>query len=292
MDHLCKATAEDVRVYAAVTTELVGEAARRHKCGTLATAALGRVMTGALLLAANLKNRECLTVKFQGDGPLGQIVADASADGAVRGYVAHPGTELPLTNGKLSVGQGVGRGLLSVTRFTGLKEPVTGTCEIFSGEIAEDLTRYLFQSEQTPSSVGLGVLVGRSGETEAAGGFIIQPMPGASEETLSRLETTLASLRPVSSMVKDGLSARMIASEILCGFSDVHVLSETEIAFRCQCSRSRTEEILSTLRDEDLARLEEDGRAEVCCDFCGEKYLFTREELLAIRQAATGNRKG
>ena len=292
MDHLCKATAEDVRVYAAVTTELVGEAARRHKCGALATAALGRVMTGALLFAANLKNRECLTVKFQGDGPLGQIVADASADGAVRGYVAHPGTELPLTNGKLSVGQGVGRGLLSVTRFTGLKEPVTGTCEIFSGEIAEDLTRYLFQSEQTPSSVGLGVLVGRSGETEAAGGFIIQPMPGASEETLSRLETTLASLRPVSSMVKDGLSARMIASEILCGFSDVHVLSETEIAFRCQCSRRRTEEILSTLRDEDLAQLEEDGRAEVCCDFCGEKYLFTREELLAIRQAATGNRKG
>ena len=219
MDRLCKATAEDVRVYAAVTTGLVGEAARRHRCGALATAALGRVMTGALLLAANLKNRECLTVKFQGDGPLGQIVADASADGAARGYVVHPEVELPLTNGKLSVGQGVGRGLLSVTRFTGLKEPVTGTCEIFSGEIAEDLTRYLFQSEQTPSGVGLGVLVGRNGETEAAGGFIVQPLPGASEETLSRLEKTIAALRPVSSMVKDGLSASEIISEILQGFS-------------------------------------------------------------------------
>jgi len=286
MDHLCKATAEDVRVYAAVTTELTREAAERHRCGALATAALGRVMTGALLLAANLKNRECLTVKFQGDGPLGQIVADASADGAARGYVAHPEVELPLTNGKLSVGQGVGRGLLSITRFTGLKEPVTGACEIFSGEIAEDLTRYLFQSEQTPSSVGLGVLVGKNGETEAAGGFIMQPLPDASEETLSRLEQTIATLRPVSTMVKDGLSASEIISEILCGFSDVHILSETKLAFRCQCSRSRTEEILSTLRDEDLAQLAEDGQAEVCCDFCGEKYLFTKEELLTIRQKA------
>ena len=292
MDCLCKATAEDVRVYAAVTTELTREAANRHSCGVLATAALGRVMTGALLMAANLKNRECLTVKFQGDGPLGQIVADASADGAVRGYVAHPEVELPLTNGKLSVGQGVGRGLLSITRFTGLKEPVTGTCEIFSGEIAEDLTRYLFQSEQTPSSVGLGVLVGRAGKTEAAGGFIIQPLPDASEETLSRLEQTIATLRPVSAMVKDGLSASEMISEILRGFSNVHILSETELAFRCQCSRSRTEEILSTLRDEELAQLVEDGQAEVCCDFCGEKYHFTKEELLAIRHAATKNIKG
>ena len=288
MDYLCKATAEDVRVYAAVTTELVGEAARRHRCGALATAALGRVMTGALLLAANLKNRECLTVKFQGDGPLGQIVADASADGAARGYVAHPEAELPLTNGKLSVGQGVGRGLLSVTRFTGLKDPVTGTCEIFSGEIAEDLTRYLFQSEQTPSSVGLGVLVGRDGKTEAAGGFVVQPLPGASEETLSRLEAAVASLRPVSSMVKEGLSAREIISGILGGFSEIHFLSETELAFRCQCSRSRTEEILATLRDEDLKSLAEDRQAEVRCDFCGETYLFTKEELLEIRQKARG----
>lgn len=288
MDYLCKATAEDVRVYAAVTTELVGEAARRHRCGALATAALGRVMTGALLLAANLKNRECLTVKFQGDGPLGQIVADASADGAARGYVAHPEAELPLTNGKLSVGQGVGRGLLSVTRFTGLKDPVTGTCEIFSGEIAEDLTRYLFQSEQTPSSVGLGVLVGRDGKTEAAGGFVVQPLPGASEETLSRLEAAVASLRPVSSMVKEGLSAREIISGILGGFSEIHFLSETELAFRCQCSRSRTEEILATLRDEDLKSLAEDRQAEVRCDFCGATYLFTKEELLEIRQKARG----
>ncbi len=291
MDRLCKATAEDVRVYAAVTTELAGEAARRHHCSALATAALGRVMTGALLLAGNLKNRECLTVRFRGDGPLGQIVADASADGSVRGYVAHPEIELPLTNGKLSVGQGVGRGIVSVTRFTGLKEPVTGTCEIFSGEIAEDLTRYLFQSEQTPSGVGLGVLVGREGKTEASGGFIVQPLPGASEQTLLRLEKTIGALRPVSSMVKEGMDAGDIASEVLHGFPDIHILSETALAFRCQCSRARTEEILATLGDRDLARLEEDGQAEVCCDFCGEKYLFNREDLLRIRKTAAENRK-
>ncbi len=291
MDRLCKATAGDVRVFAAVTTNLVEEASRRHHCGALATAALGRVLTGALLLAANLKNRECLTVKFQGDGPLGQIVADASADGAARGYIANPDIELPLTNGKLSVGQGVGRGLLSVTRFTGLKEPVTGTCEIFSGEIAEDLTRYLFQSEQTPSSVGTGVLVGADGKTQAAGGFIVQPLPGATEETISRLEDTIASLRPVSAMVKDGMTAKDIAAELLKGFSDIHFLQETELAFRCQCSRSRTEEILSTLREQDIEQLAEDGQAEVCCDFCGEKYVFSREELLEISKAAGERRK-
>ena len=290
MDCLCKATAEDVRVYAAVTTGLSGEAARRHRCGVLATAALGRVMTGALLLAANLKNRECLTVKFQGDGPLGHIVADASADGSVRGYVVHPEVELPLTNGKLSVGQGVGRGLLSVTRFTGLKEPVTGTCEIFSGEIAEDLTRYLFQSEQTPSIVGLGVLVGIDGSTEAAGGFIVQPLPGASENTLERLEQTAAALRPVSMMVKDGLSAQQIAAEILRGFPTIHFLSETELNFRCQCSRSRAKEILSTLCDEDLKQLAEDGQVEIGCDFCGEKYHFTKEEIVDIRSAVSERR--
>ena len=291
MDYLCKATAEDVRVYAAITTGVVGEAARRHRCGALATAALGRVMTGALLLAANLKNRECLTVKFHGNGPLGKIVADASADGSTRGYVVHPEVELPLTNGKLSVGQGVGRGFLSVTRFTGLKDPVTGTCEIFSGEIAEDLTRYLFQSEQTPSVVGLGVLVGIDGSTEAAGGFIVQPLPGASEETLERLEQTVATLRPVSMMVKDGLSAQEIVAEVLRGFTAIHVLSETELSFRCQCSKNRTREILSTLRDEDLKQLEEDGNAEVCCDFCGEKYHFTKEELVEIRRMMLENRK-
>lgn len=281
MDKLVKATAEGVRVHAAVTTDLVNEGIKRHNCQPLAAAALGRTMTGALLMAANLKNKEALTVKFMGNGPLGNITADATPEGFVRGYVAHPAVELPLCNGKLAVGQGVGRGLVSVTRFTGLKDPVTGSCEIFSGEIAEDLTRYLLVSEQTPSSVGLGVLVGTDLKVSAAGGFIIQPLPDASEEVISKLEENLKKIRPVSTMIQDGLDAKGIIAEVLAGF-DVNYLTSTDLAFKCQCSKRRTEDILLTLGHDDLEQLVKDGKAEVCCQFCGEKYQFNEEELIAI----------
>lgn len=285
MDHLVKATAEDVRVYAAVTTELVAEGVRRHGCGALAAAALGRTMTGALLLAATLKEKECITVKFRGDGPLGGITADASHDGAVRGYVDHPEVELPLTNGKLSVGQGVGRGILSVTRFTGLKSPFTGSAEIYSGEIAEDLTQYLLRSEQTPSSIGLGVLMETDGSVRAAGGFMIQPLPGASEEVLTRLEENLRTIQPASAMVDAGCDGAGMIASLLKGF-DIHYLTTTELSFRCQCSKRGTEDILLTLGHDDLQQLVDDGQAEVCCHFCGEKYLFDAEELTAILHVA------
>ena len=285
-DHLVKATAEGVRVYAAVTTELVNEGMRRHACYPVAAAALGRTMTGALLLAANLKNKECITVKFNGDGPLGSVVADASPEGVVRGYVDHPQAELPFNEkGKLDVGGGIGQGLLSVTRFTGLKDPITGSSEIVTGEIAEDLTRYLYVSEQTPSSVGLGVLVNPDLKAAAAGGFFIQPLPDASEEVLSRLEANLAKLRPVSEMVKDGLDARGIIAELLTGFS-IHYLTTTELSFRCQCSKERIESVLMSLGKKDLESLLHDGQAEVCCHFCGEKYLFTKDELQALLHVA------
>ncbi|HAF32067.1 MAG TPA: redox-regulated molecular chaperone Hsp33, partial [Anaerovibrio sp.] len=160
-DTLVKAITKGVRIYAAVTTDLVNEAIRRHDCSPTAAAALGRTMTGALLMAANLKNKEALTVSFQGNGPLGYITADATPEGYVRGYVGNPHVDLPLKeNGKLDVGGAVGQGMVQVTRFTGLGDPMRGSSEIVSGEIAEDLTNYLFVSEQTASSVGLGVLVG------------------------------------------------------------------------------------------------------------------------------------
>ena len=151
-DHLVKATADSVRIYAAVTTDIVNEAIRRHNCYPVAAAALGRTMTAALLMAANLKNKEAITIKFAGDGPLGKVTADATPEGFVRGYVDNPQVDLPLNpNGKLDVGIGIGFGNLSVTRFTGMKNPVTGSAEIISGEIADDLTNYLYISEQTPS---------------------------------------------------------------------------------------------------------------------------------------------
>lgn len=281
-DHLVKAVADGVRVHAAITTNLVNEAVSRHDCYPVASAALGRTMTGALLMAANLKNKECITIKFNGNGPLGSIVADANEAGFVRGYIANPHVNLPLNNkGKLDVGGGVGQGILSVTRFTGLKDPIMGSCEIVSGEIAEDLTNYLYISEQTPSSVGLGVLVNTDLKVVAAGGFIIQLLPDATEDTLTKLEANLAKIRPVSTMIKDGLDARGIIAELLQDFN-VNYLTTTDLAFKCQCSKERIEDVLISLNEYDLQSLLDDGHAEVCCHFCGTKYQFNQDELTAI----------
>lgn len=290
-DHLVKAISDGVRVYAAVTTNLVNEAIARHNCYPVASAALGRTMTGALLLAANLKNKECLTIKFKGDGPLGSVVADATPEGFVRGYIQHPQVNLPLNSkGKLDVGGGIGAGIVSVTRFTGLKDPITGSCEIVSGEIAEDLTNYLFISEQTPSSVGLGVLVGKDLKAIAAGGFIIQPLPDATDETITKLENNLKKIRPVSTMVHDGLDAKGIIAELLQDF-DIEYLTTTDLAFKCQCSRHRIEDMLMTLSEHDLQSLVDDGHAEVCCHFCGKKYQFNKDELTALLHVSQKLRK-
>lgn len=289
MDQLVKATAANgaVRAYAAVTTDAVAEAMRRHDCWPVAAAALGRTMTGALLLAANLKNKESVTIKFKGDGPLGTVTADATAEGAVRGYVDAPHTHLPLNPlGKIDVGGGIGRGILSVTRFTGLKEPVTGSVDITSGEIADDLINYLHTSEQTPSSIGLGVLVSPELRCLGAGGFFVQPMPGAPDDVIDKLEGNLRLISSVSHMVKQGMDARALIGVLLGNFDDVKILSSTDLAFRCNCSKNYITDRLITLSADDLDSLVEDGQAEVKCHFCGEAYQFDKEELGAIRSAA------
>jgi len=289
MDQLIKATAAngEVRAFAAVTTDVVAEAMRRHDCYPVAAAALGRTMTGALLLAANLKNKESVTVKFKGDGPLGTVTADATAEGSVRGYVDHPHVNIPLnSHGKIDVGGGIGAGILSVTRFTGLKEPVTGSVDITNGEVAEDLINYLYTSEQTPSSIGLGVLVSPELKCLGAGGFFIQPMPGASDETIDRLEENLKGISSVSHMVLEGMDAAGIAGKILGGFDDVKILSTTDLAFRCNCSKNYITDRLLTLGEEDLRALRDDGTAEVKCHFCNEAYTFDREDLSVIYNVA------
>lgn len=289
MDQLVKATAAggEVRAFAAVTTEVVAEAMRRHDCYPVAAAALGRTMTGALLLAANLKNKESVTVKFKGDGALGTVTADATADGSVRGYVDHPHAHLPLNAlGKLDVGGGIGAGILSVTRFTGLKEPVTGSVDIVSGEIADDLINYLYTSEQTPSSIGLGVLVSRELKCLGAGGFFIQPLPGASDEIIDRIEENLRGISSVSHMVEEGLDAAGIIGRVLGGFGDVKILSVTDLAFRCNCSKNYITDHLLTLGEADLRALRDDGTAEVKCHFCNEAYTFDHEDLSVIYNVA------
>ena len=279
-DHLLRATADGVRIFAAITTDLVDEAVRRHDCYPTAAAALGRTITGALLFAANLKNEEAVTIKIQGDGPLGRIIADAVPEGYARGFVDNPHVDLPLNGaGKIDVAGGVGRnGLVTVTRFTGLEHDVSGSCELVSGEIAEDLTNYLFVSEQTPSSVGLGVLVDTDLTVKAAGGFMVQPLPDVSDAVLDRLEQNLKSMRSVTDMIDGGLDARGLIETIFDGL-DINYLSETELAFRCQCSRERVSSTLSSLNAKDRASLLEDGKAEVVCQFCGEKYQFSGDDL-------------
>lgn len=329
-DHLVKAVADGVRIYAAVTTDLVNEAIRRHGCYPVAAAALGRTMTGALLLAANLKNKEALTVSFDGRGPLGRVVADATPEGSVRGMVGNAKVLLPLNaKGKIDVGGGVGtHGLVTVTRFTGLEaegashvEPIRGSAELVDGEIADDLTRYLAVSEQTPSAVGLGVLVApdraahdaqtNSGTAAAAdgtqpdssaaaadefiepcigaGGFLVQPLPDASEETLAKLEANVAAVASVSHLVERGLDAKGIIGEVLKGF-DVDYLSTTDLAFRCGCSKARISDVLLGLNLDDLKSLVDDGHAEIVCHFCNEKYQFDAEELQAIYNVAKRQR--
>lgn len=278
-DTLVKAITKGVRVYAAVTTDLVNEAIKRHDCYPVAAAALGRTMTGALLMAANLKNKEAITINIRGNGPLANITADAVPEGYVRGYVANPHVELPLNaQGKLDVGGGVGQGLVTVTRFTGLREPMRGSSEIVSGEIAEDLTNYLYVSEQTPSSIGLGVLVDTDYTAKAAGGFMIQPMPDADEEIITKLEENLKNMRPVTTMIAEGKGHKEIIEEIMTGFQ-MEFLTTTELGFKCQCSKERLEDVLLNLNRDDMLSLIEDGQAEVCCQFCGAKYNFTKAEL-------------
>ena len=284
-DHLVKATAEDVRIFAAVTTDLVGEAVKRHDCYPVAAAALGRTMTGALLLAANLKNEEAVTVKIQGDGLLGKVVADAVPEGYARGYVENPHVDLPLNaKGKIDVAGGVGRsGLVTVTRFTGLKKNLTGSAELVTGEIAEDLTNYLYVSEQTPSSIGLGVLVDTDLSIKAAGGFFVQPLPNASDEVLDRLEANLQNISSVTDLVAERLDAKGIIKKILEGF-EVNFLDTTDLHFHCHCTRERIEEVLTSLGRDDLQSLIDDGQAEVGCQFCGKKYQFTAAELEALKR--------
>lgn len=287
MDYLTKAVAKGVRVYVAITVDIVNEAIKRHKLSHLAAAALGRTMTGALLLAANLKNKEAVTLKISGNGPLGKITADATSEGYVRGFLENPSVNLPLNkNGKLDVGKGVGEGFISLTRFTGLKEPVTGSAELVSGEIAEDITNYLFISEQTPSSVGLGVLIDTDGSAKASGGFFLQPLPDATEETISVLEENIKNMPPVSSLLSEGKNAEDILKLLLNGMDDFEILSKTELAFRCKCSKERIEEVLLSTGEKELESLVKDGHAEVVCHFCGEKYEFNKADLEMLLRVA------
>ncbi|NLJ76504.1 MAG: Hsp33 family molecular chaperone HslO [Peptococcaceae bacterium] len=268
------------RVFAAITTALVEEARRRHDTWPVASAALGRTLTAGLLLGANLKGTDLLTLRILGDGPVGAIVVTAKASGEVKGYIQEPHVDLPSpAAGKLPVGDAVGQGFLYVTKDMGLKEPFTGNVELASGEIGEDVARYLLMSEQTPSAVALGVLVSPDCRVMASGGIIIQMLPNASEDVLAHIEESLEKMAPVSSLVSRGMTAEKIVASAVGGL-EVRFLEKAPVRFKCGCSRERIKDILAALGREEIEKIcREQEKAEVHCHFCGELYTFTGLEL-------------
>ena len=281
-DILTKGTAEGVRIYALCTTNLVQEAATRHHTSHLASAALGRAMNGALLLAATMKDNERIALRLKGDGPIGEVVADAEGT-HVRGYVGDPDVFLPLKNGKLDVGGAIGAGNIIVTRYLQNAEPFTGYAELVDGEIASDLTNYLYTSEQTPSSVALGVLVNKEGQVIASGGYFIQAMPGCAEETLAQLEENISLTPYVTQLLELGYTPEKMIETIARGL-DVTIQESIELSYKCRCSREKILGALATLGQEDISAMSQDEETEVHCQFCNETYKFSGEEIARLRK--------
>lgn len=282
-DYIVKALAYDgqIRAYSALTTETVQEAQTRHYTWPTASAALGRTMTATLMMGAMLKGDQKLTVTVDGQGPIGKITADADAKGNVRGYVSQPQTHFPLNDaGKLDVRRAVGvDGALSVVKDVGMKDYFTGSSPIVSGELGDDFTYYFAKSEQVPSSVGLGVLVNPDNSIKAAGGFIIQVMPGADDKVISQLEDAISNMTPVSKLIEQGLSPEEILEEVL-GKDNLQILETMPAQFECNCGHDKFLNAIRSLGEAEIeSMIKEDHGAEAQCHFCRNKYHYSEEEL-------------
>lgn len=278
-----------VRVFVAITTDLVNRAHEIHHTYPVATAALGRTLTAAAIMGAGMKNEtDTTTIQFKGDGPLGSIVAVTDSHSHVRGYVVNPFVDLPLNKkGKLDVGDGVGKGYLNVIRDLGLKEPYAGQVPIVTGEIAEDLTFYFARSEQIPTAIALGVLVDTDSSVKAAGGFMIQLMPEASEDIAIKLEEKMKTIEPVTQMIDSGMSAEDIFFHITEDFDMIMENKPIIPMYECKCSKERMERALISIGKKELEDLiEEQGEAELTCQFCDKKYTFSKEELEELLKKA------
>lgn len=286
-DYMIRATGFNghVRAFAARTTDIVEEMRRRHDMWNTATAAAGRTLTATLMMGAMLKGNESLSVKVKGGGPIGQIVAEANAHGEGVAYVTNPHVHFELNEkGKLDVARAVGTdGFLYVTKDLGLKEPYQGSSPIVSGELGEDFTYYFVVSEQTPSAVGVGVLVNPEDRSVlAAGGFILQLLPATPEEVVTAIEERLSQLPQVSRMIGEGLTPEEILERVL---DQPKILSRTEIQFRCSCSEPKVTRALISMGHEEMESIiEEQGEAEVHCHFCNERYYFDKSALEDIRR--------
>ncbi len=280
-DTLTIATAEGVRIYAITTKNLVQEAADRHHTSHLATAALGRAMSGALMLAATMKDGERILLKLKGDGPLREVVAEAQGT-SVRGYVGEPDVFMPLKNGKLDIGGALGQGTITLTRYLQNGESFTGHAELADGEIATDITNYLYMSEQTPSSVALGVLVDKDGKVLAAGGYFIQAMPGCDEEVLEKLGNNVAVTPYVTQLLELGYTPEKII-EVLARGLEFDIKESMPVKFSCGCSKDKILNMLAALSQDDIDYLTEQPDTQVHCQYCNKVYHFSSEELKQLK---------
>lgn len=271
----------DLTVIAADTTDIVARAEQIHKTSAVTSAALGRLLTAASMMGAVLKGKDdSITLRLNGGGPAGSVIAVSDSSGNVRGYVSNPVVEIPLNiKGKLDVAGAVGtQGSLTVMKDLGLKEPYIGQVPIVSGEIAEDITSYFATSEQTPTVCALGVLVNPNLTIKAAGGFIIQLLPTAAEDTIEKVEKDIADIPSVTQMLTSGMTPEDICRNVLKSFN-LEILDTSTPEYRCNCSKERVAKALITLGKDELSEMALDPKTEVSCHFCDKKYIFTPDEI-------------
>ncbi len=288
-DYLVRGLAANgtVRAFAVKSTELVKEAARRHETYPVVSAALGRLLSAGAMMGAMMKGEEDLiTLTIKGDGPIGNITVTADSHGNVKGFAGNPVVELPLQpSGKLDVGGAIGQGTLTVIMDLGLAEPYNGTVELLTGEVGDDLAYYFTVSEQTPSAVGLGVMVDRDYSVKHAGGFIIQMMPNVEEDTICAIEQKLANLPQVTTLMEEGNSPEDILEKIL-GDLGLEFTDHEDIRFHCNCNKDRVSKALATISDSDIQEMIDDKEAvEIKCFFCNTAYNFSVDELKTILES-------
>ena len=282
-DYIIRASAADnqIRAFAATTRELVEHARQLHNTSPVATAALGRLLTAGAMMGSMMKgDNDILTLQIKGNGPIGGLTVTADSKGTVKGYAYHPEVMLPANSkGKLDVGGALGAGILTVIKDLGLKEPYVGQTHLVSGEIAEDLTYYYATSEQVPSSVALGVLMNRDNTVRRAGGFILQLLPFAEEEVITKLEKKIGELNGITGLLDQDMTPEMILEYIL-GDLGLEIMDKLPAAFECNCSKNRVEKAVISIGQKDILEMIEDNKPiEVNCHFCSKHYVFTIEEL-------------
>mgnify|MGYP003305652302 CR=1 FL=1 len=296
-DYIVRAVTDDgiIRAFGCYTGNTVEKSRKYHNTSPVATAALGRLLTAAAMMGSMLKGeKDLVTLQLTGGGPLGRVLAVSGCDSKVKGYVGNPGADMPLNSaGKLDVGGAVGLdGFLTVIQDLGLKEPYIGKIPLVSGEVGDDLAKYFAISEQVPSVVALGVLVDKDLSCKTSGGFIIQVMPGATDEDITKLEENIKKITSVTQMLEDGMNIEEIMGVALAGF-DFHFTDKSDVDYYCNCSKERVRKVLKSVGTDELeAIIKEDGKAELDCHFCNEKYLFDKAELEEILTELKNDKRG